>query len=79
MKLIRRLVEADARLMRWLTDRLGLWRIDVAICRRREAEMTRLARELDAQGLSGSAVACRESAARWRDWGEQRIPARCRP
>lgn len=65
-----------ARFCDWLATRLGFWRIDVVLNLARAKELDSLAAELDAAGLHRSAGEARASAARWRGWARDKIPAR---
>jgi hypothetical protein len=73
---IRRLFDFQYRLLRWLADRLGLWRIDVGAYLAHAIQDEKLAAEMEASGLGDSARPLRKSAARWRGRAEQRRPAR---
>jgi len=76
---LRRLIELDAQLIRWLADRLGFWRLDVVLYLARAISRENLAAQLESAGCSQAALSARESAGRWRDWAEQRTPERCKP
>lgn len=76
MGTLRKLARLEARLIHWLADRLGFWRIDFIWHLGLAIDYEKTADSLDAAGLADAASRHRELAAQRRSWAWECVPAR---